>query len=214
MHFIRGRVIQCDDSVMAAVYSTTTIPSYPSRHHVDTDRPRGGLLLCHPPPVQPPVGAFFSPLPSIALTRLLSSVVRRPSGCTNEEHEKGRRHEPEVECLRDVSGVSYSPYDVVPRPREGSSKRGGNCSRYSRYSSSVLSYVHTRVYGWTNLRDGTATRGKGASCELYGSHASMYAVLRSLILKGARVSLEKEICRFRGLWLRYREDIAFDSVLE
>lgn len=51
MHFIRGRVIQCDDSpVMAAVYSTTT-PFAASHLWTQLVDPEESL----PPPTQPPI---------------------------------------------------------------------------------------------------------------------------------------------------------------
>lgn len=101
MHFIRGRVIQRDDSpVMAAVYSTTTL--FAASHlwtQLDPEEPL-------PPPTQPSIcRASLSFL--VARFDALTSPPREFSGYSDEKHRK--RGRPEVVCLRDVSGVSLLP---------------------------------------------------------------------------------------------------------
>lgn len=103
MHFIRARVIQRDDSsVMAAVYPAT-ISLAPSVPH--------SILWTQADPEELP------PCPRVTFRRSLFSFrrfdaptflfVRWSSGYTEEKNaEKGGWCEPEVECLRGVSGVS------------------------------------------------------------------------------------------------------------
>lgn len=130
MHFIRARVIQRDDSsVMAAVYSTTTLfaASYLwTQLDPEEPHPSPPTLL----PRNPPVRSKFSP--SVDLTRLLSLLARESSGYTDEKHRK--RGRPEVVCLRGVSGVSLLPVQCRSsspkiRPKRPSCR---DCSRYLR----------------------------------------------------------------------------------
>lgn len=87
MHFIRVRVIQRDDSsVMAAVYSTTTL--FATSHLWTQLDPEESLPPSLHPPAQPSVSVGVLS-PSVDLTRLLSSSFASLPAIRMRNTEKG-----------------------------------------------------------------------------------------------------------------------------